>query len=49
MKPKINEHTCPACNGTGVPVVAQPLKPTRRIYAAQCTACGGKGKITDAD
>jgi len=48
MKPKINEHTC-ACNGTGYPVVMQPVQPGRKIYPAQCKACGGKGKITDSD
>jgi DnaJ-class molecular chaperone len=47
MTPKINEHTCPACNGTGFPVIAQPVRPDRKIYPAKCKACQGKGKITD--
>jgi len=49
MKPKIKEHICEACNGTGFPVVMQPVKPGRKIYPVQCRSCGGKGKITDAD
>ena len=49
MATKIKEHTCPACNGTGFPVVAQPVQPGRKIYPVKCKACDGKGKITDAD
>jgi DnaJ-class molecular chaperone len=49
MTPKINEHTCPNCKGTGFPVVKQPVAANRRIYPVQCTACAGKGKITDAN
>jgi DnaJ-class molecular chaperone len=49
MTPKIKEHTCGACNGTGFPVVKQPTQPGRKIYPVKCSACGGKGKITDAN
>jgi DnaJ-class molecular chaperone len=49
MTPKIKEHTCPACNGTGFPVVMQPVQPGRKIYPVQCKTCQGKGKIRDAD
>jgi len=48
MTPKIQEHACPACNGTGFPAVMQPAQPGRKIYPSQCKACAGKGKITDA-
>jgi DnaJ-class molecular chaperone len=43
---KIKEHVCPACNGTGYPVVKQPVQPGRRIYPAKCKSCDGKGKVT---
>lgn len=49
MATKIKEHTCPACKGTGFPVVAQPVQPGRKIYPVKCKACDGKGKITEAD
>ena len=49
MTSKIKEHTCVACNGTGFPAVMQPVQPGRKIYPVKCTACAGKGKITDAD
>jgi DnaJ-class molecular chaperone len=49
MKPKIKEHICGACNGTGFPEVKQPTQPGRKIYPVKCEACDGKGKITDAD
>jgi DnaJ-class molecular chaperone len=49
MKQKIKEHTCPACKGTGFPVVKQPVLTSRRIYPVKCEACIGKGKITDAN
>jgi DnaJ-class molecular chaperone len=49
MTQKIKEHTCPACKGTGFPVVKQPVLASRRIYPVKCVACTGKGKITDAD
>jgi DnaJ-class molecular chaperone len=48
MTPKISEHTCQACNGTGFPVVTQPVQPDRKIYPGRCKECDGKGKITDA-
>jgi DnaJ-class molecular chaperone len=48
MTPKIKEHMCPACSGTGYPVVKQPLQPSRRVYPVKCTSCDGKGKVTDA-
>jgi DnaJ-class molecular chaperone len=47
MTPKIKEHTCPGCNGTGFAAVMQPVKPGRKIYPAKCKSCEGKGKITD--
>jgi DnaJ-class molecular chaperone len=46
---KIKEHVCPACNGTGYPVVMQPVQPGRKIYPVKCKVCDGKGKITDVD
>jgi DnaJ-class molecular chaperone len=42
------EHKCPKCNGTGFPVVMQPVKPGRKIYPARCQNCGGKGRIAVA-
>src|SRR5712671_7254423 len=45
---KIKEHVCPACNGTGYPVVKQPVQPGRRVYPVKCTSCDGKGKVTEA-
>ena len=47
MTPKIKEHTCTACNGTGFPKVKQPALATRKIYPTKCEACAGKGRITD--
>jgi DnaJ-class molecular chaperone len=41
---KIKEHVCPACNGTGYPVVTHPVQPGRKIYPAKCKTCGGSGK-----
>ena len=49
MMPKIKEHTCADCKGTGFPEVMQPAKPGRKIYPGQCKACAGKGKITDTN
>jgi DnaJ-class molecular chaperone len=49
MTQKIKEHTCAACNGTGFPVVKQPVLATHKIYPMKCEACAGKGRITDAD
>jgi DnaJ-class molecular chaperone len=49
MTQKIKEHTCAACNGTGFPVVKQPVLATHKIYPAKCEACAGKGRIMDAD
>ena len=46
---KIKEHVCLACNGTGYPVVKQPMQPGRRIYPVKCKFCDGKGKVTDAN
>jgi DnaJ-class molecular chaperone len=45
----IKEHVCPACNGTGYPVVMQPVQPGRKIYPVKCKVCDGKGKITDVN
>jgi hypothetical protein len=36
MTQKIKERTCPTCNGTGFPVVAQPTWPDRKIYPVKC-------------
>jgi DnaJ-class molecular chaperone len=44
-KTKLIEHTCQACNGTGFPVVMQPVQPGRKIYPTKCQACAGKGRI----
>jgi len=41
------ERKCPACNGTGFPVVKQPVQPGRKIYPVQCKSCRGKGRITE--
>jgi DnaJ-class molecular chaperone len=44
---KPTEQECPACNGTGYPVVMQPVQPGRKIYPAPCKKCGGKGRTTE--
>lgn len=44
---KATEIKCPACNGTGYPVVMQPVQPGRKIYPAKCKKCGGKGRIAE--
>jgi DnaJ-class molecular chaperone len=49
MTPKVKEHICPTCNGTGFPVSMQPVHPGRKIYPVKCKACDGKGKIADAN
>jgi hypothetical protein len=33
------------CNGTGYPVLMQPVRPGRKIYPAPSKKCGGKGGI----
>ena len=38
---KIKEHVCPACNGTGYPVVKQPVQPGHKIYPLKCKSCDG--------
>jgi DnaJ-class molecular chaperone len=43
------ELKCPACNGTGYPAVKQPAELSRRIYAARCERCDGKGWIPEAN
>jgi len=43
--PKINERTCPTCNGTGFPKVKQPAQAGRKLYPVKCEACAGKGKL----
>jgi hypothetical protein len=48
LSTKTAEHNCPACNGTGFPVVMQPIQPGRRIYPVQCKDCSGKGRIAGA-
>jgi len=47
MKPKLREHICPACKGTGFPLVMQPVQPGRKIYPVKCRSCDGKGNISD--
>lgn len=44
----LDEHECPACNGTGGQAVMQPVQPGRRIYPARCKECGGKGRVMAA-
>jgi hypothetical protein len=46
ISPKIIEHTCKACNGSGFPNVKQPAQPNRKVYPVRCKTCAGKGKIT---
>jgi DnaJ-class molecular chaperone len=48
MTPKIKEHTCTTCNGTGFPTVKQPMLATHKIYPVKCTVCAGKGRIADS-
>jgi DnaJ-class molecular chaperone len=45
---KPTESKCPACRGTGYPAVMQPMRPGRKIFAAPCKKCGGKGRIAEA-
>jgi DnaJ-class molecular chaperone len=45
-KPKETEVECPACDGTGFPLVKQPKQPGRKIYPAPCKECFGKGRIS---
>jgi DnaJ-class molecular chaperone len=47
LSTKPPEHKCPACNGTGFPVVMQPVQPGHKIYPVRCENCGGKGRITE--
>jgi DnaJ-class molecular chaperone len=47
VTPKIKEHICAACNGTGFPKVKQPVLATHKVYPARCEACAGKGRIAD--
>ena len=39
------EVICQACDGTGFQKVKQPTEPGRKIYAATCKECLGKGQI----
>jgi hypothetical protein len=47
-KPIFVEIECDACNGTGFSAVKQPMRPGRKVYAARCKKCGGKGRIKKA-
>ena len=47
MQPKIKEHICPNCNGTGFPAVVQSVKPGYKIFPAKCETCDGKGRVTE--
>jgi DnaJ-class molecular chaperone len=40
-----DEIKCKACNGTGFEVVKQPSEPGKKVYAARCKVCGGKGWV----
>jgi len=42
---RTTEIKCPSCNGTGFSRVARVPRPGRKIYAAACSACRGKGRI----
>jgi DnaJ-class molecular chaperone len=44
-KPEVTEVECPACEGTGFPVIKQPVQPGRKIFPAPCQHCFGKGKL----
>lgn len=48
-RPKLEDVTteikCPACEGTGLAKVTQPVRPWRKIYPPHCKECGGKGRI----
>ena len=50
LKPKAlsTEVKCPACDGMGIPAVAQPANPVRKIFPPPCKQCLGKGRITAA-
>ena len=50
IKPRTqpSESKCPVCNGTGYPVLTQPMQPGRKIYPAPCKKCGGKGRMKEA-
>jgi DnaJ-class molecular chaperone len=39
----------PACKGTGFPAVKQPAQEGRKIYAARCERCEGKGRVEAAN
>jgi DnaJ-class molecular chaperone len=47
MTPKIKEHICPECGGTGFASAMQPAQAGRKIYPPKCELCEGKGKVTD--
>jgi DnaJ-class molecular chaperone len=49
LSAKPNEFKCPACKGTGFPVVKQPAQPGRKIYPARCERCDGKGWVAAAN
>ena len=46
MRGATKEKHCPACGGTGVTKVNQPVAPGHRVFAPRCEECGGKGRIT---
>lgn len=48
MPPKIKEHMCPLCKGTGFPKSVEPTRPGRKIYPVKCVSCQGKGKISES-
>jgi DnaJ-class molecular chaperone len=44
-KEVVAEIKCPACEGTGLAKVTQPVQPGRKIYPPPCKECAGKGRI----
>ena len=44
MPPKIKEHTCPLCNGTGFPKSKEPTHPGRKIYPVKCEVLPRQGQ-----
>jgi hypothetical protein len=44
QKDVVTEIRCPACGGTGLSKVTQPVQPGRKIYPPPCKQCSGKGR-----
>jgi DnaJ-class molecular chaperone len=47
LNPKmaVAEVECPGCNGTGFAPVKPSPRPGRKIFAARCQQCLGKGRL----